>query len=175
MDQLETIETPKGEWIVYRATQVGQTKEALLPEIVQNSLSQLPIPKRMRWGASRVEFVRPVHWIIMLSGSKVIPCEIMGIQASNISRGHRFLAPVEIAIDAPHSYALQLEKEGKVQADFELRKEKIRTDVTAIAKTVNGQAVIDENLLDEVTALNEWPVPLIGRFEEKFWLCLRKR
>lgn len=168
LDQLETIETPKGEWIVYRATQVGQASEALLPEIVQNSLSQLPIPKRMRWGASRVEFVRPVHWIIMLSGSKVIPCEIMGIQASNISRGHRFLAPVEIAIDAPHSYALQLEKEGKVQADFELRKEKIRTDVTAIAKTVNGQAVIDENLLDEVTALNEWPVPLIGRFEEKF-------
>ncbi len=167
-DQLERIETPKGEWMVYRATKQGQPSQTLLPGIVADSLNKLPIPKRMRWGANKAEFVRPVHWIVMLSGSSVIPCNILGVPASNVTRGHRFLAPAEITITAPNTYAEQLVSEGKVLADFETRREKIRADVVAIAQTVEGQAVIDDDLLDEVTALNEWPVPLIGKFEEKF-------
>ncbi|MCP5169474.1 MAG: glycine--tRNA ligase subunit beta [Hahellaceae bacterium] len=168
IEQIETLETDKGSWIVFRATQTGQKTEDLLAAMIEKSLSQLPIPKRMRWGSSRVEFVRPVHWIIMLLGETVIDCKILGLQANNQTFGHRFHAPGAIKINTPSEYESKLEQEGKVLAVFEQRREKIRAGVAAIAKTVNGQAVIDESLLDEVTALNEWPVPLLGRFEERF-------
>ncbi|WP_250656072.1 glycine--tRNA ligase subunit beta [Alkalimarinus coralli] len=168
VEQLETMETDKGAWLVYRSVQAGQKTTELLPEIVTKSLAQLPIPKRMRWGARRVEFVRPVQWVIMLSGSSVIDCEILGHKAGNQTRGHRFHCNEMLTINVPSEYETTLSEKGYVIADFEARREKVRSSVTAIAETVNGQAVIDEELLDEVTALNEWPVPLIGRFEERF-------
>ncbi|PID43621.1 MAG: glycine--tRNA ligase subunit beta [Gammaproteobacteria bacterium] len=167
-DQLEKIETPKGEWLVYRATRPGQPTRDLLPQIVSDSLSGLPIPKRMRWGASRTEFVRPAHWVIMLLGDEVIDCTILGLKASNMTRGHRFMAPSQVGIATPNDYAALLESQGKVIASFDKRRQQIEKSVANIAQTVNGQAVIDEDLLDEVTGLNEWPVPLIGKFDEKF-------
>ncbi len=167
-DQLETIATPKGERLVYRATRAGQPTQALLPEIVSDSLAALPIPKRMRWGANRTEFVRPVHWVVMLLGNQVIDCTILGLKASNTTRGHRFMAPAQIVITHPDDYEALLESKGRVIASFEKRRQQIKNDVSKIAETVNGQAVIDEDLLDEVTALNEWPVPLIGKFDEQF-------
>ena len=168
VDQLETMETDKGAWLVYRSVQAGQKTIELLPEIITKSLAQLPIPKRMRWGARRVEFVRPVQWVIMLSGSSVIDCEILGHKAGNQTRGHRFHCNEILTINTPSEYENTLLEKGYVIADFEARRDKVRAGVIAIAETVNGQAVIDEDLLDEVTALNEWPVPLIGRFEERF-------
>ncbi len=168
VDQIETLETDKGSWIVFRATQAGQATASLLPGMVEKSLAQLPIPKRMRWGASRVEFVRPVHWVLMLLGQQVIDCEILGKRAGNLSYGHRFHAPQAIRIDTPAEYESALETQGKVLAVFDARREKIRQGVIEIARTVQGTAVIDEALLDEVTALNEWPVPLLGRFEARF-------
>jgi glycyl-tRNA synthetase beta chain len=168
-DQLDTLETDKGAWVVYRTVEKGRPTVELMPELVDKSLAALPIPKRMRWGAHRTEFVRPVHWIILMYGNKVLNAPVMGLTPGNTTRGHRFHCPKELIVPTPNDYELVLKEEGKVLADFVERREKIRAGVTTIAgQQSNGQAVIDEDLLDEVTALNEWPVPLLGNFEERF-------
>ena len=168
-DQLDTMETDKGAWLVYRGLEKGRDTVELLPEIVRESLNGLPIPKRMRWGASREEFVRPVHWVLMLFGPQVVPCEILGRSAGHETRGHRFHNPQALMISTPADYELVLEQQGFVLADFARRRELIREGVQALAREkTGGEAVIDPDLLDEVTALNEWPVPLLGQFEERF-------
>jgi len=150
-----------------RKTAVGSPTESLLGDIINQSLAALPIPKPMRWGKSRQEFVRPVQWAVVLFDSKTINANILGIESSNISRGHRFHSQGDILIESPASYKDTLYK-AFVIVDFEERRELIRQGVIAAAKSADGTAVIDEDLLDEVSALNEWPVPLMGRFEEHF-------
>ncbi|WP_339752830.1 glycine--tRNA ligase subunit beta [uncultured Marinobacter sp.] len=168
-DQLDTLETDKGAWVVYRTVEQGKPTVELMPELVEQSLAGLPIPKRMRWGAHRTEFVRPVHWVIMLFGNKVIDKPVMGLTPGNKTRGHRFHCPKSLIVPTPGDYEVVLKQEGYVIADFTERREQIRAGVTELAeKEAGGKAVIDEDLLDEVTALNEWPVPLMGRFEERF-------
>ncbi|KEI69643.1 glycine--tRNA ligase subunit beta [Endozoicomonas elysicola] len=167
-EDLEQEETPKGAWLVYRSVKQGEATKELLPEIITQSLNNLPIPKRMRWGASRTEFVRPVHWLLMLQGNSVIDCEVLGLKAGNTTRGHRFHANQEITINTPADYAQILHEQGKVIANFDTRREIIREQVEQVATTINGHSVIDPDLLDEVTALNEWPVALSGRFDDEF-------
>ncbi len=167
-EDLEQEETPKGAWLVYRSVKQGEATKELLPEIITQSLNCLPIPKRMRWGASRTEFVRPVHWLLMLQGNNVIDCEVLGLKAGNTTRGHRFHANQEITINTPADYAQVLHEQGKVIANFDTRREIIREQVEQVATTINGHSVIDPDLLDEVTALNEWPVALSGRFDDEF-------
>ncbi|WP_336367818.1 glycine--tRNA ligase subunit beta [Marinobacter sp. C2H3] len=168
-DQLDTLETDKGAWVVYRTIEKGRPIVELMPELVEQSLAALPIPKRMRWGAHRTEFVRPVHWVVLLFGNQVIDAPIMGLKPGNKTRGHRFHCPQSLIIPTPGDYELVLREEGYVLADFAERRARIRAGVEALAKNeAGGHAVIDEALLDEVTALNEWPVPLMGRFEERF-------
>lgn len=168
-DQLDTLETEKGAWVVYRTVEKGKPTVELMPALVEQALAALPIPKRMRWGAHRTEFVRPVHWVILLFGNKVIDAPIMGLMPGNKTRGHRFHCPKSLIVPTPNDYEVVLKQEGRVIADFAERRESIRAGVAAIAKNKgNGNAVIDEDLLDEVTALNEWPVPLLGRFEDRF-------
>ena len=168
-DQLDTLETDKGAWVVYRTVEQGKPTVELMPELVEQSLAGLPIPKRMRWGAHRTEFVRPVHWVIMLFGNKVIDRPVMGLTPGNKTRGHRFHCPKSLIVPTPGDYEVVLKQEGYVIADFTERREQIRAGVTELAeKEASGKAVIDEDLLDEVTALNEWPVPLMGHFEERF-------
>ena len=139
-----------------------------LPAIFESALSKLPIPKRMRWGASRTEFVRPVKWLVMLMGDQVIECEILGLKAGRSTQGHRFHHNHEIVLSHANEYLENLESVGYVMADFEERREKIRAQVEAEGLLIDGVAQIDEDLLDEVTGLNEWPVALTGRFEERF-------
>jgi glycyl-tRNA synthetase beta chain len=139
-----------------------------LPAIVTRALDKLPIPKRMRWGSSRTEFVRPVKWQVMLFGDEVVPCEILGHKADRHTRGHRFHYNQPIELFSGREYASVLKEKGYVIADFEERKALIREQLLAEAKKVGGNVVISEDLLDEVTALNEWPVALTGRFEERF-------
>ncbi|HUH56914.1 MAG TPA: glycine--tRNA ligase subunit beta, partial [Pseudomonadales bacterium] len=145
----------------------GKKTAELLPAIVRNSLDKLPIPKRMRWAASRVEFVRPVHWLVMLLDDKVVEAEALGLVAGNVSRGHRFHAPAEIVINNPAEYESKL-RSAYVMASFAERADLIRTQVEAEGEKIGGQAVVSEDLLDEVTALNEWPVALSGSFDEDF-------
>jgi len=165
---LGRIETPKGAWLVHRGVETGAAAATLLPGIVRDSLDGLPIARRMRWGAGDAEFVRPVHWVVMLFGSDVVDAELFGVRAGRMGRGHRFMAPRELSIRSPATYLATLERRGRVLADFERRREVIRSQVTEAGRGVGGEAVIDERLLDEVTALVEWPIGLAGRFETRF-------
>ena len=146
----------------------GAAASALLPGFVAEALEQLPIPKRMRWGAGEAQFVRPVHTLVLLLGRDVIPATILGVSAGNEIRGHRFHCSKPLRIGTPGAYERTLESRGFVIADFAVRRERIRSGVVALAAQQGGRALISDALLDEVTSLNEWPVPLAGRFEERF-------
>ena len=150
-----------------RRIETGKNTASLLGGIIGQSLSTLPIPKRMKWGDGKEEFVRPVQWAVLLFNGKTCKEQILGVTAGNISQGHRFHGCGDIVISSPDSYEQQLH-DGFVLASFEKRRSLIKDGVFTLAKATGGNAVIDEALLDEVTALNEWPVPLIGRFEDAF-------
>lgn len=167
VDQLGREKTDKGEWLSYTLQETGKAAKELLPDIADRALNRLPIPKRMRWGDSDAQFVRPVHWLVFMQGEEVVPCNLMGVDAGNQTRGHRFHHPDSIEINFPAEYADKLEA-GKVIADFSARRDRIREQVNAEAGSLGGQADMDDALLDEVTALVEWPVPVSAGFEEKY-------
>jgi glycyl-tRNA synthetase beta chain len=156
-----------GEKLRFVKEQKGDSATALLPGIVTQSLNDLPIPKRMRWGASRVEFVRPTQWLVILFGDDVLDCEILAQKAGRESRGHRFHANIPVRISSPSSYLEDL-RGAWVQADFAERRAIILEKVQALAAKENGKAIIPDSLLNEVTGLVEWPVPLVCSFEERF-------
>lgn len=145
----------------------GQPTTGLLPGIVEQSLDKLPIPKRMRWGARREEFVRPTQWLVMLLGEVVVDCTILSQQAGRLSRGHRFHHNEDVSIARPSDYLDSL-RAAKVLADFGERRNLIEQRVQELAKAEQGQAIMPSSLLDEVTSLVEWPVPLVCSFEEHF-------
>lgn len=145
----------------------GQPAAELLPGIVDAALAALPIPKRMRWSDRKTEFVRPTQWLVMLLGEQVVPCEILAQTAGNQSRGHRFHHPDSVTISSPAAYAATLRK-AYVVADFAERRELISQRVAELAAEQQGTAIVPPDLLDEVTALVEWPVPLVCSFEERF-------
>ena len=168
IEALDRVETKKGEWLVFHAVEKGKTAAELLPEIVERSLGSLPIPRRMRWGAGDAEFVRPVHWIVLLHGEDVIDASVMNIAAGRESRGHRFHSSGPISIAAPDDYLDTLEKDGFVIADFARRRQMVSDGVNSAAEQVGGRIVNGEELYDEVAALVEWPVPIVGAFDELF-------
>jgi glycyl-tRNA synthetase beta chain len=165
---LQKQETDKGAWLVHLNHEPGAATAGLIPGIVDQALAGLPIPKRMRWGNRDDQFVRPVHWAILLFGDEVIPATIMGVSTGRDTRGHRFHHPQPIRITAPADYARQLADEGKVIADFAERRDRVRIQAETVAAELGGSAVIKLELLDEVTALVEWPVALAGNFERRF-------
>ena len=167
VDDLIHLETDKGTWLGYREQQQGDSVQALLPEMVRKTLQSLPVPKNMRWGASRVEFSRPVHWLVALYGNEVIAAEALGLQASRTTYGHRFHAPDAIQLEHADDYLAALEN-AYVLADRQRRRERIREQVLAEAEVQEANAVIDEDLLVEVSGLVEWPVALTGSFDERF-------
>ena len=168
IEALGRVTEGKGEFLYFEGTKPGAATSTLLPGIVQAALDALPIPKRMRWGASSAEFVRPVHWLVLRYGDEVLPVRLLDTDAGANTRGHRFHAPGEIALAAPAAYADTLRTQGFVLASFAERRERIREQVVAKATALGGRAVLDEELLDEVTALVEWPVAIEGRFDERF-------
>jgi glycyl-tRNA synthetase beta chain len=175
LEELGREKDAKGnEFLQFTGVKAGAAAVALLPGFVSESLDALPIPKRMRWGAGEAQFVRPVHWLVLLYGRNVIPATLLDTQAGDSSRGHRYMAPKPLRITAPATYAATLAKRGRVIASFEARRDSIRAGVTALAGELQGRALIEPELLDEVTALVEWPVPLAGRFEERFLLLPRE-
>lgn len=170
---LAVIKTEQGEWMGYQQQVAGKTIQALLPGLLEQTLAALPIAKRMRWGqGDAVQFVRPVHSIILLYGETVIPATLLDCKAGQTTTGHRFLAPGVLTIKKASDYADILKNEGYVIADFNERRELIREQATACLKqTVGGRAhvlISSEALLDEVTGLVEWPTPLCGQFDAAF-------
>lgn len=168
VDKLQRMETEQGAWLVHESTQIGQPSTSLIPGIVDSALARLPIPKRMTWGSLTHSFVRPAHWLVLLYGDQVVPATILGLTADRLTYGHRFHAPDPISLATPEQYTGTL-RDAFVLADFDERRDLIRAGVNQLAEqATQGCAVIDDELLDEVTGLVEWPVPLTGRFDEAF-------
>ncbi|HUL47847.1 MAG TPA: glycine--tRNA ligase subunit beta [Steroidobacteraceae bacterium] len=168
VSRLERIEEAKGSFLYFTGTRKGARAVELLPGLVASALDALPIPRRMHWGSGTALFVRPVHWLVMLYGSEVVPATLLETRSGRETRGHRFLAPRPLRLASPERYERTLRERGYVLADFAARRARIRSDVTALAAGVGGRALIRESLLDEVTALTEWPVALAGKFEQRF-------
>ncbi|POY43979.1 glycine--tRNA ligase subunit beta [Avibacterium gallinarum] len=168
VDQAERLVTDKGEWLVHRAVIEGQPTKNLLLGIISNALAKLPIPKTMRWGDKSEQFVRPVHTVTLLFGDELIEGEILGVASGKTIRGHRFLGEQEFTIDNADQYPAILEQKGSVIADFERRKAIILENSQQKATALGGVADIEESLLDEVTALVEFPNVLTAKFEERF-------
>ncbi|MDX1491347.1 MAG: glycine--tRNA ligase subunit beta [Pseudohongiellaceae bacterium] len=167
LEELEQLEKDGVLKLAYRSVVKGQDTSELLADIVTSSLAALPIPKKMRWGSSRDEFVRPVHWVVMLFGTDVIPATILGIASGRESRGHRSMSNTAITFDSPDQYEEKLIT-GKVIADYAQRKDTIKSQIEELSKSLEANIVIDEDLLEEVTSLVEWPVALAGKFDEHF-------
>jgi glycyl-tRNA synthetase beta chain len=168
VDRLQSLITDKGEWLAYTVHETGRPAAELLPEIAENALNRLPIPKRMRWGDSEAQFVRPVHWLLFLHGDQVVPCTLLDAVADRVTRGHRFHHPGPIPVERPEDYPRVLLETGHVVADFAARRDRIRQQVEATAAGLGGRPDLDPALLDEVTALTEWPVPIAGTFEATY-------
>lgn len=164
---LQIIDTAKGSRVVLRSTVPGIQVRDALNDIVRDSVQSLPIPRRMRWGASREEFVRPVHWVVAMLGRDCNHGVILGVRAGNTTRGHRVHSRGLVALATPEQYESTLLHE-KVVACFDKRQQRIREQVEAQARAIGATAIIDPDLLDEVTALVEWPVALTGSFEDRF-------
>lgn len=166
-EQAERLETDKGAWLIHKALIKGESTTALLPAVISTALAKLPIAKPMRWGNSTAEFIRPVHTVTLLLGDDVVPATILGKESGRVSYGHRFHAPALVEIKNADAYLSTLEQ-SYVIADFAKRKAIIAENVAAQAKALNGVALMDDALLEEVTSLVEWPVVLVGSFEERF-------
>jgi len=168
VSELATTQTDKGERLVFRVEEIGKSTADIMPDIVSQSLAKLPIPKRMRWGDSTAEFVRPVHWVVMLFGHDVIDAEILGVRSGRNSRGHRFHHPEVINLQSPVDYVSRMKSPGYVMVDREKRMALVRKQAEDAAKKLGGQALIDDELLQEVSALVEWPVAVSGDFDKEF-------
>ena len=167
IEDLTVSKTEKGEWLVYEAIINGAKTCELLPTFVKQALAALPIPKLMRWGEGNIEFVRPVHWAVMLFGTTIVPCEILGVQTGRHTFGHRFHAPRPIQIDNPTQYESLLQ-DAFVVADFAKRRALIVKQVENAAKVYGATPLMPDALVDEVTSIVEWPETLVASFERDF-------
>lgn len=168
IEALNKINTDKGEWFYYTAVQEGTKTIGFLPEIVIEAIKKLPIPKPMRWGDHPIEFIRPVHWVLMLFGKTVVEAEILGIATDRLTYGHRFHAPDAIKIKQVSEYVSTLEKQGMVLVDFQQRRETIVQQIDQLTAEVHGSALYEPELLDEVTAIVEWPKAMLAEFDPEF-------
>ncbi len=168
VDQLGVIQTDKGQWLGFTQRIPGVASTQLLPDIFHQALADLPIAKRMRWGAGTAEFVRPVHWAVLLFGDEVVEAEILGVSTGRLTHGHRFHQPTPFAISAPDRYEHELREKGRVIVDPEERKRAVEHMARDAASQLGGHPCIDDDLLGEVSALVEWPVPVVGRFDARY-------
>jgi len=168
LSELETEGEGKTARLIFTQNKQGAPTTSLLLDIIRNALKALPIPKRMRWGDLESEFVRPVHWFVVLFGSEQVTGKILDVATGNVTYGHRFHHPEPLTLSHPSEYEDVLRTQGFVEPDFAARKDLIRNNVLALASSVNGKARIDSELLDEVCSLTEWPVAVIGSFDSDF-------
>ena len=168
VDQLERRETDKGSWLYFSSTEAGKSLRELLPGILTTALSSLPVPKRMRWGQGKEEFVRPVKWLLVMLDDEVVEAEVFGLASGRVSYGHRFHAPGALEIGHADEYETRLLEQGQVVASFEKRRESVRSQVEQAAAALGGVARIEDDLLNEVTALVEYPVVVCGEFDSAF-------
>ena len=168
VEQADRLKTDKGEWLLFKQEVKGQPTQDIIVELAAKALANLPIAKPMRWGDKETQFIRPVKTLTILMDSDLIEGEILGVKSARTIRGHRFMGEPEFTIDSASQYPAILEERGKVIADYETRKAIIIKDSQAAAAKVGGVADLEDDLVEEVTGLVEWPVVLTAKFEEKF-------
>lgn len=168
VEQLQRTATEKGEWLSFNLNEKGQSAAAVLPGIAEQALEKLPVPKRMRWGESDALFVRPAHWLLFMLGENRVECQLLGLQSDVVTHGHRFHHPDSIKINHPQNYFTLLHETGRVFADFSERKALINQQIKDLSEELQANIPADADLLDEVTALVEWPVALVGSFDKDF-------
>lgn len=168
VDQAERLVTDKGEWLLFKQEVKGQNAREILVELAAQALANLPIAKPMRWGDKDTQFIRPVKTLTVLLGDELIPGTILGVDSARTLRGHRFMGESSFEITSAEQYPALLEERGKVMADYEARKAIIIADAQKAAQAVGGKADLDDDLVEEVTSLVEWPVVLTAKFEEEF-------
>lgn len=171
--ELGRVKDARGNYVMAKKVRVGEIAQNLLPELVNKALKTLPIPRQMRWGRGVISFARPVHWIVMIYGEEIVAGTILGVAASNKTYGHRFHAPQAITITTPRQYKELLRTAGYVIANAAQRKTLITAQANSAASAINtdsfyGTVVIDEDVLDEITSITEWPVALCGNFAARF-------
>jgi glycyl-tRNA synthetase beta chain len=168
VDRLERRAGAKGEVFVARARITGVQLDKVLASLVENALKSLPIPKLMRWGAGEAQFVRPVHGLVMLHGRKLVPGKVLGLEAARRTRGHRFMGKGEIALASAEEYEAKLREDGMVIAEFAARRAEIERQLKAQAERRQATLGTYDDLLDEVTALVEYPQVYAGGFDPAF-------
>ena len=168
VSELEAERTDKGAWLGFRQRQVGKATSEIIVDIIRQVLHRLPIPKRMRWGAGEEEFARPVHWVIVLFGRETLEGRLFGVECGAQTRGHRFHHPAPILVEDPADYAVLLRTRGCVEPSFSRRRELIVGQIQRLATEMGGRIDLNKDLLDEVTALCEWPTAFVASFEEGF-------
>ncbi|GAB2554432.1 glycine--tRNA ligase subunit beta [Rhodanobacter koreensis] len=167
VERLEKLETDKGSWFVFRAVKPGQPVAALLPEIIEEALKNLPIPRPMRWADHDYSFVRPVHWLVILHGAEIVDGGLLGLKSGRKSRGHRFMHPQPVHVADADSW-LDAMRASNVLADPQERRQRIRAEVARTAQQTGNVPRLDESLLDEIANLTEWPVAIACTFEREF-------
>jgi len=167
--QLARITTDKGECLAHRRREPGAALAAIVTDCLSSATRQLPVAKRMRWGAGEAEFARPAHWLVALHGKRVVAATVLGLKAGRQTRGHRFHgAGKPISLAAAEDYAKRLESDGRVIADFARRRAAIARQLARLATAAGARAPADDALLDEVAGLVEWPQAVAGEFERRF-------
>ena len=164
---LEKLETDKGAWYVFRAIKTGQPVAALLPEIIDEALKALPIPRPMRWASHDYSFVRPVHWLVILHGAAIVDGSVLGLTSGRQSRGHRFMHDKPVHVGDADGW-LDSMRAAKVLADPAERRQRIRNEVAAVTEQTGGVPRMSDNLLNEIANLTEWPVAIACTFEREF-------
>jgi glycyl-tRNA synthetase beta chain len=169
VSKLERQAGEKGDYFVYRAKQKGEPLAKHLAGVVETVLKKLPVPKLMRWGSGEAQFVRPVHGVMLVHGSKVVPGSVLGLKSSNKTLGHRFLSNGALTLTRATDYE-KLLKAGKVLASFEARREAVAKGLDAAARKLGARWDLGKSaeLVDEVTSIVEWPVVLGGEFDKAF-------
>ena len=168
VEQADRLKTEKGEWLLFKQEVKGKATSEIIVELAAQALAKLPIAKPMRWGNKTTQFIRPVKTLTMLMGNELVAGEILGVASDRTIRGHRFMGEQEFTIDSAEQYPAILEERGKVMADYEARKAIILADAQKAAQAVGGIADLEDDLVEEVTSLVEWPVVLTAKFEEEF-------
>lgn len=168
VEETERFVTDKGEWLLHTQKVKGQNTKDIIVKLAEKALASLPISKPMRWGDKEILFIRPVKTLTILLGEELIEGSIMGVPSTRTIRGHRFMGEAQFDIDNADQYPEILKERGKVIADYQERKALILADAKEAATKVGGIADLEDDLLEEVTSLVEWPVVMTAKFEEKF-------
>ncbi len=168
VEEAERLKTDKGEWLLFKAEVKGKSTVDLIPGMVETALTKLPIAKPMRWGSNSMQFIRPTKTLTILFGDELVDATVLGCKSARVIRGHRFHCDKELVLDHADNYTTLLREEGFVIADYEERKALVKEQVIAAASAENGVADIDDDLLEEVSSIVEWPITYVGSFEDKF-------